>query len=84
LKFQIGVRTIYEWKHISSSHNIWKTYPLKTTTDEHPLWLQQRMKATLVSHTRDAGTPSMNPQGMNTSFEWHKQWITSPSNNRNC
>jgi len=41
------------------------------------------MKTPLLNHTRDEETPSLNPQGTNNSFESHKGWTNSPSNNNN-
>jgi len=42
------------------------------------------MKTSLLNQTRDEETPSLNhTQGMNTSFESHKGWTVSPSNNSN-
>jgi len=40
-------------------------------------------KIPLLNHRRDEETPSLNPQEMNTSFESHKWWTNSPSNNSN-
>jgi len=41
------------------------------------------MKTPLLDHTRDEETPSLNSQGMDTSFGSHKGWTSSPNNNNN-
>jgi len=41
------------------------------------------MMTLLLNHTRDEETPSLNPQGINTSFKSHKGWTISPSNSNN-
>jgi len=39
------------------------------------------MNTSLLKHTRDKETPSLNHTRKNTSFESHKRQTTSPSNN---